>query len=196
MITRSILFGVTVLFGCTEVDENNTDCVPGDVRSCPCSVDAVLGEQECTADGKSWGDCDCGSGDSDIDSDVDTDSDTDTEIVECESSDECDPNERCIEGVCLDQPATCGGQATDCPVGGNDEVECFEKGGYWKCSTVPPEQCWCECESADGGCPCWHSDHCQGQCSVDDADINNCVGKLVQPISSSFRVLLATLDAA
>jgi hypothetical protein len=119
------------------------------------------GEEEVTGDDGDHdpGDC-CGNPD-------------DGSILRCHRHEDCPIEQRCVEGLCLTDPAPCGG-APPAPECSSDleRQPCVRSGGDWQCSGWDPGWCACVCPSGDAACPCWSSAHCQGYCAGEETAAN------------------------
>ena len=89
----------------------------------------------------------------------------------CRGHADCAADERCFDGRCLAEPPECGGPPPypECEWGLGEQA-CAQAHGWYRCSPIVPEHCWCECASGDAGCACWKDAHCRGHCRGDDAD--------------------------
>lgn len=78
----------------------------------------------------------------------------------------CKKNERFIDGRCRKDPKECG-DPTPAPQCNFylDATSCAETGGYYSIAF----DWYCDCPTGDSGCPCWHADHCQGECIGDSS---------------------------
>jgi len=87
----------------------------------------------------------------------------------CKNHGDCPDDQRCFDGACLTDPPPCGEVvAPDCAWGLKDEEECQAAGGWIACSHIGYDTCWCDCPTGQGGCPCWKSSHCRGECISED----------------------------
>ncbi|HOX46502.1 MAG TPA: hypothetical protein PK668_23055 [Myxococcota bacterium] len=147
LAAAALALGGWLLAGCLEYE----NALPGGLEP-----DGRDGEEEVTGDDGDHdpGDC-CG---------VD-----DGGWRPCAGHEDCRPEQRCLDGLCVDDPPPCGDAppAPDC----DSDLErqpCVRQGGEWQCSGLDPGWCACVCPSGDAGCACWAPWHCQGYCAAED----------------------------